>query len=297
MSSTRLVSLASLSALAVPPPRFIEYAAAGGFDAVGVRVSDRPGERGHLLAEGSRLLADTLLALDDHGLTVLDVEVVKIHPGSSRSDWEPVLLAGAALGARYLIATVLDDDADRAGDNLAALAQAAAQFGLRCCLEPMVFTAVRDLRAGRALLDESGATEAGLLLDALHWSRAGGTVDGLGAEVERGGIPYWQLCDARMTGPARDDTTAMTEARGNRLPPGAGALPLRRLAGALGPSASVSVEVPSARGAADPRRWAIELGTATRRLLARVPTVADNPEPAGSHRYQPPGHHDSKVLS
>ncbi|MCX2755329.1 MULTISPECIES: sugar phosphate isomerase/epimerase [unclassified Gordonia (in: high G+C Gram-positive bacteria)] len=297
MSSTRLVSLASLSALAVPPPRFIEYAAAGGFDAVGVRVSDRPGERGHLLAEGSRLLADTLLALDDHGLAVLDVEVVKIHPGSSRSDWEPVLFAGAALGARYLIATVLDDDADRAGDNLAALAQAAAQFGLRCCLEPMVFTAVRDLRAGRALLDESGATEAGLLLDALHWSRAGGTVDGLGAEVERGGIPYWQLCDARMTGPARDDTTAMTEARGNRLPPGAGALPLRRLAGALGPSASVSVEVPSARGAADPRRWAIELGTATRRLLARVPSAPVGSESTDSDRCPTPGHHDSKVLS
>ncbi|MGW6034815.1 sugar phosphate isomerase/epimerase family protein [Gordonia terrae] len=273
MSVNPVVSLASLSALAVPPPRFVEYAAAGGFDAVGVRVSDRSGGRGHQLAEGSRLLADTLLALDDHGLEVLDVEVVKLHPGSSRSDWGSVLFAGAALGARFVIATVLDDDRNRAADNLAALSDAAADHGLRCCLEPMVFTAVRDLRTGRTMIEQASvrSSSAGLLLDALHWSRAGGDVTELEAGVRNERIPYWQLCDARVTGPARNDNAAIAEARGNRLAPGAGALPLLRLASILGPDMPVSVEVPSARGDADPRRWAMELGSATRRLLSRVP--------------------------
>ncbi|WP_439030735.1 sugar phosphate isomerase/epimerase family protein [Gordonia terrae] len=277
MVPDRVVSLASLSALAVPPPRFVEYAAAGGFDAVGVRVSDAAGQRGHQLVEGSRMLADTVLALDDHGMEVLDVEVVKLHPGSSRSDWEPVLFAGAELGARFVIATVLDDDRNRAVDNLASLSAAAADHGLRCCLEPMVFSAVRDLRAGRKMVEQAAAASApaGLLVDALHWSRAGGDVTELEAGVRDGRIPYWQLCDARVTGPARNDNAAIAEARGNRLAPGAGALPLMWLASTLGSQTPISVEVPSARGDADPRRWAMELGSATRRLLSRVP--ADTP--------------------
>ncbi|MFN3599946.1 MAG: TIM barrel protein [Dietzia sp.] len=265
----RLVSLASLSAIDVPPPRLVEYAAAGGFDAVGVRVAAGRGERGHMIPEGSRLLADTLLALDDHGLAVLDVEVVKLHPGSTAADWEPVLAAGESLGARYVIATVLDDDEHRAADNFAALAAASTGHGMRCCLEPMVFSAVPDLDAGSALTARSGARQSGLLLDALHWSRAGGTVAGLSGIGDHP-VPYWQICDASRVGPAADDNAAITEARGNRLVPGAGALPLAALARAFS-GASVSVEVPSARGRADPRGWAIELGSATRRLLSRVP--------------------------
>ncbi|MBB1031229.1 sugar phosphate isomerase/epimerase, partial [Dietzia sp. SLG310A2-38A2] len=153
----RIVSLASLSAIEVPPPRLVEYAAAGGFDAVGVRVAAGHGDRGHVLTEGSPMLADTLRALDDYGLSVLDVEVIKLHPGSSAADWDPVLAAGVALGARFVLATVLDQDDGRAGDNLAALTAAAAANGMRCCLEPMVFSAVRDLEAGRALTARSGA--------------------------------------------------------------------------------------------------------------------------------------------
>ncbi len=42
----RIMSLSHLSAIGVPPPQFIENAAFGGFDAVGLRVAQTAQDRG-----------------------------------------------------------------------------------------------------------------------------------------------------------------------------------------------------------------------------------------------------------
>jgi sugar phosphate isomerase/epimerase len=265
----RITSLSHLSAIHVPPPQFIENAAFGGFDAVGVRVAQSASERGFQLTVGSLMLRDTKSALADNGMRVLDVEVVKLHPGSSRSDWIAVLEAGAELDARFLLVTVLDDDYARATANFAELSRLAADHGLRCCLEPMIFSSVADVAAATEFVADERDSDAGILVDALHWSRAGSDLAEL-VELNDDLLPYCQICDAMSDEPAIDHNAAITEARTDRLAPGRGSLPLAGLLRALPPTAAVSVEAPSARGVSDPRGWAAELGQATREVLESV---------------------------
>lgn len=265
----RIVSLSPLSTITVPPPRFIENAAYAGFNAVGVRVAQTAQDRGFQLTAGSSLLRDTKSALADNGMQVLDVEVVKLHPGSSRGDWMPVLEAGAELDASFLLVTVLDDDYARATDIFADLAELSVQYGLRTCLEPMIFSSVRDMTAAAKFVADARDSDAGLLLDALHWTRSGSDLIELDA-IADDLLPYCQLCDAPSAEPAADHNAAITEARTDRLAPGAGALPLLDILRALPPTAAISVESPSLRSATDPRGWAAELGRATRAVLESV---------------------------
>ncbi|WP_235189544.1 sugar phosphate isomerase/epimerase [Williamsia sp. D3] len=262
----RILSLSHLSAIDVPPPQFIENAAAAGFNAVGLRVAQTPRDRGFQLLEGSALLRDTRQALHDNGMRVLDAEVIKLHPGSSREDWMHVLEAGQALSASYLLVTVIDDDYQRATTLFGELAAAAADHGLRCCLEPMIFSAVRDMDAAARFLADAGEGGSGILLDALHVARAGTSIDDI-ARQSPDLFPYCQLCDALSAEPATDENAAITEARQHRLAPGQGVLPLADLVRALPPTAAISVEAPSDRGSADPRGWAAELGAAARELF------------------------------
>lgn len=262
----RVMSLSHLSALHVPPHRFVELAAAGGFDAVGVRVAQSGESRGYALPSGSAALRDTRSALSDNGLRVLDVEVVKLHAGSTSDDWTAVMEAGAELGAEYLLVTVLDDDLPRAAAVLSHLAASASEYGLRCCLEPMVFSSVRDVRAATKVLD---GIDAGLLVDTLHFARAGSTPSDLNP-VSRQRFPYFQICDASFAGPAADPHEALSEARTDRLAPGDGVLPLLDIVRALPRTAAVSVEAPSTRGIEDPGGWTSHLGASTRALLTRA---------------------------
>lgn len=269
----RIVSLSHLSAIHVPPPQFIEYAALGGFNAVGVRVAQTPTDRGFQLTAGSAMLRDTKAALADNGMRVLDVEVVKLHPGSSRADWVAVLEAGAELDASFLLVTVLDDDYVRATANFAELSGLAADHGLRCCLEPMIFSSVRDLAAATTFVADAKNSDAGVLIDALHWSRAGSDLAELEA-IDDDLLPYCQICDAVSDEPATDDNAAITEARTDRLAPGRGSLPLTELLRAMPPAVAISVEAPSARSVTDPGGWIAELGEATREVLESVAQIA-----------------------
>lgn len=262
----RVLSLSHLSALHLSPPELIDCAASGGFDAVGIRVAQGERDRGFLFPAGSALLRDTASALAHNGIRVLDVEVVKLHPGSSEGDWSAIVEAGAELGAKHLLVTVLDDDRSRAIDNFDLLSELSGAYGLRCCLEPMIFSSVRDFTAAAAFVAEARGSDSGVLVDALHWIRAGSELADLDA-VDENSLPYWQICDAASAEPSDDLNAAITEARTDRLPPGLGAFPLADLVHALPSTAAVSVEVPSARSAADTRAWIAELGRATRKVL------------------------------
>ena len=261
-----ILSLSHLSALHLAPPELIDCAASGGFGAVGVRVAHTERDRGFCLPAGSALLRETKSALAHNGMRVLDVEVVKLHPGSSKGDWSSILDAGAELGARHLLVTVLDDERNRAADNFGEISELSEDVGLRCCLEPMIFSSIRDFCAAADFVAAARGSNGGVLVDALHWVRAGSALSDLDA-VDENSLPYWQICDAMSAEPWDDLNAAITEARTDRLPPGQGAFPLVDLVRALPPTAAVSVEVPSARSAGDTRAWIVELGRATRKVL------------------------------
>jgi sugar phosphate isomerase/epimerase len=268
----RPLSLASLSALHVPPPDLVRYAADAGFDLVGalrlVRASDGSGFD---LVGDAALRRATAAALTDTGLGVLDVEVFRVRPGSTAAEAEPLLAIGAELGARFLLTAVEDPEPERRADVVAELCRLARGYGLRCMLEPMVFSALRTPADALLLLAAAGADDAGVLIDTLHLARAGGGPADLDALGESR-LPYVQLCDAASAEPAGTDSAglrrAVEEAVAHRLPPGEGVLPLSEVLRRIAPEAPVSLEVPNPVARTDPAGWIQRLAEAARRLTA-----------------------------
>jgi len=262
----RLISLAHLSMMEVTPVDLVRAAASAGYDSVGIRLVPTSDGIDHQVLGHPQRLAELRAALDDTGVSVLDVEVVRLKP-EGPGDVRPLLEAGATLGARYVICTVEDPEPHRRVDSLAAFAALAAEFGIRANLEYMIFSACPTLTEALALLRLAGGT-ASVLVDPLHHERGSGRseeVAGLSVDL----LPYIQFCDATPAGPAADALTARSEAVLGRLLPGDGELPLGDLLAHLDPRAGISVESPvrGQRRPEDPAAWAVRALAATHRVM------------------------------
>lgn len=265
---SRLLTAAHLTALDLPPPAFVEAAAAAGFDGVGLRlIAVTPETPGYALHRDAALRRATLTALRATGLVVHDIEFVKITPGIDLDALEPVLDAGAALGARQVIAAPYDPDHGRLADSLADFAARARTRGLGVALEFFPWTGVPDLATA---LHVTAGTGAGVLVDSLHFDRSVSTLATLRA-VDPARLPFAHLCDAPVHPPYREADLLHT-ARAERLPPGEGAIDLTGFLGALPPGLPLGLEVPmrglaAAEGPEAVLRRAL---AATRRLLGRA---------------------------
>jgi len=81
---THPISLAHLTVLDLPPPQMIRLAASLGYDRVGlrlIRVTDT--SPGYPLMDDPALLRDTRAALAETGVTVQDIEFLRLTPGVS----------------------------------------------------------------------------------------------------------------------------------------------------------------------------------------------------------------------
>ena len=263
----RVLSLAHLSMIEVPPVDLVRAAATAGYDAVGIRLVPTSDGVDHGVLGHPGRMAELASVVAGSGVQVLDIEVVRIRP-QGPGEVRPLLEAGAALGAKHVICTVEDADPHRRVDHFAAFGELAAGVGLRANLEYMVFSAVPNLADARELVTRAGGSAA-ILVDPLHHERSGGRPEQLsGLPISL--IPYVQLCDISPAGAAADVTAASSEARLGRLLPGAGDLPLAELLAALDPSTGISVEVPLAgqRRPADPTAAAALARTAAVQVLA-----------------------------
>lgn len=160
-----------------------------------------------------------------------------------------------------------DTDEMRLAANLAALCDLAAVHGLRVDVEFMRWRVVGNLAQALGLVERARRPNCAVLLDALHLFRSGGTARDVAAvtrgvaAVTRGVIGGVQLSDAGPKAPQTIDET-IQEARGGRLPPGDGVLPLAELLHSLPASAPISVEMPMPSLATD-ERLALAYGRAT----------------------------------
>lgn len=240
--TSRPIALEYLTFLGMPAVRFIELAAAAGFDAVGLRLHPADArEQVDDLRVGTSAHREVVSALQDVGVAVLDIEVFPVAADTDIRVLEPLLEAGALLGARFINIVADDPDLDRLTDTLSALSSLAAQYALRPALEPMAWKTVRDLRTAAQIAQAAGAL---VQLDALHLHRAGDDV-----AVVRGIDPslwsYVQLSDAPSTPPSREPLHLRDEGRFARLIPGQGSLPVAELVEALPPHLLWAAEVPS----------------------------------------------------
>jgi sugar phosphate isomerase/epimerase len=260
-----LVSLASGVLPEFTPVQMAAAAAGSGFEAVGLWVETDKWDAG-VTRDIRRIVADA-------GLIVLDAEVIWIRPGPLDPDHLRIVDIAAEVDARNLLVVSSDPELDATAEKLGALVDHAAPAGISVSLEFGAFTEIKSLAMALDVLERTGRSNAGLLIDPLHLARTGGGPVDV-SRVPRGRFAYAQFCDAPATGPSVDDIKGIIdEAVDGRLFPGDGALPLNELLHALPAGIPLSVELRSKalRDAwPDPTDRAKALRTATRAWLARV---------------------------
>lgn len=269
---TRTLALAQLTALPLDPPRLVALAAAIGVQAVGIRLwPTAPGTVVYDLVSDRALRLETQAALRDTGVRILDVEVHRIGPDYRLADRLAGVELCGELGAAHINVVCDDPDHARLAERYAGLCDAAAPFGLTCDLEFMPWTALKNLAQARDVLQAVDRPNAGLIVDMLHFTRAGCRLEELDALPPRW-LHWAQVCDGPIPGP---DTEAglIHAARCERLLPGEGHIDLGAILRRLPPQLPLSIEVPSDTRA--PRMgyeaWARGALAATRALLATLP--------------------------
>jgi sugar phosphate isomerase/epimerase len=235
---SRPIGLAALTVLELPHEEQIRVAAQAGYSHVGLRlvpVAGQPYTHTFHPSTVERRLAET-------GIEVLDVEVFRLTPETRVSDFEAVLEASARLKATELLVHGADPDASRLAGTFGALCDLAARYGLSANLEPMPWVDVSNVASAMRILDLAARPNGGLLVDAIHFFRAGDTPRALSSVPPRL-LRYAQLCDARPGRPAQMEEI-IRQARSDRIFPGEGGLDLRGLLRALPAAIPLSLEVP-----------------------------------------------------
>lgn len=269
----RLLSLSHFTVIEADPLTLVDVAAEAGFDAVGLRVVKPPGaaEIANVAGDGA-LRRDIKRRLTSTGIRLLDIEAIWVLPETDVDDLRPALDAGAELGARNVLVCGFDPEHARLAANLARLCSETNARGLRLMLEFLPYTHIRTLREAHDMLRDIAPADAGILVDALHLSRSGGSPADL-AGYDPGLFSYFHLCDAPAAQPPADELRA--EARGGRLYPGEGGLWLRDFVKAFPPGAAAAIEAPSARHAARPFAERARLAAeACRRLFESIGEAA-----------------------
>lgn len=240
----RALSLSALTVLELTPPQMVECAAQAGYDFVGLRLLPATDhEVRHEIMGATPLKRDTLARLRDTGIKVLDVEILRLKPDTDVNAYKPMLDTAAEFGARYVLVAGNDPDEARTADRLAQLCDLAAPLGLSPSLEPMPWTDVKDITQGARIVAAAARPNTGLIIDPLHFDRAGSSTDTLRA-LPREYFGYVQFCDAPAERPA-DLDTLLYQARCERMIPGEGGLDLAGILRALPDHLPVSIEVPT----------------------------------------------------
>lgn len=244
MNVVDLFSLAHLTVPDLSPIDAVRVAADAGYSRLGLRLLPAvAGEPLFPLISDPRLLREVRAAVDAEGIAVGDLELIRIGPGTRAEDFLRFFDAGAVLGATDVI--VINDDPDfaRAACSLAALSELAGSFGLSLNLEPIPWTALRDLADALQMVEAADKANLGILVDAFHFHRRGTPLSELSAVSPRL-LRIFQICDApQYFDPAPE--AIRSQARTARLLPGDGELDLPNLIRLLPAHTVISVEVPN----------------------------------------------------
>jgi sugar phosphate isomerase/epimerase len=238
-------SLAHLTALELSPPEMVSVAARAGYQYAGVRLLPAsPGGAAYGLMHDAAMLRETLARIADTGISVFDLEIVRLAAQTDVRSFLPFLEVGQKLGARSVLVAGDDPDEARLTERFAAFCDLAAPFGLTADLEFMPWTEVPDLAAAQRIVAAASRPNGGILVDALHFDRSHSRVEDL-ALLPREWLHYAQLCDAPAEFSASTEALIHT-ARAERLFPGEGGIDLQHFVRALPQDLPISLEIPTA---------------------------------------------------
>ena len=247
------LTLAHLT-LGAPPAESIVAASAAGFAALGIRIAPRRPQEPYPVRiigvpEAARALRRQAR---DAGVVISNVSAYQFYPDTRWEDVQPVVATAHELGAPVIVAYSFDPDESRFLDVFARYCEEARAAGVRIALEFLPYSCIRNLESALDVIDRSGASNAGVLIDALHLDRSGGHPRDI-RPIDPKRIAYVQLSDARGRSRPSTEAELMTEARTARLPAGEGDLPLFDLLDALPEDVEVEYEVaPGDRAAWSP---------------------------------------------
>ncbi|GLY18035.1 IolI protein [Kineosporia sp. NBRC 101677] len=214
-------------------------AAAAGFTGIGLGAVDYLDARRSEFSEEQ--LADYVAR---HGLRVVELEFLtdwwrEADVRGVRLEEDLLFYLADLLGVPQInVGLFADVPTDVQKQQFRRLCTRAADHGVRIALEFMPYSSLRTLNDARELVSQAGTGNAGLMLDAWHWHRSGGTTDEL-RTLSASEVFAVQLCDAGAT-PYED---LRQEGRHGRLLPGAGVVDLTGFLGALN---EVGVQLPLA---------------------------------------------------
>lgn len=241
---THPFSLAFLTVADVDPVTAVQTAALAGYDMVGLRfLPASPTESAYPILTDPELQRSVAQALADTGVQLADIEIARLKPDTHIPDFDGFLALGQRLGARHILVAGDDPDRNRLIDTYGQFCVAAARHSMTADIEPMPWTMIKNLADAVQITEAVAQDNSGILIDALHWDRAGDTEQGI-RSLNPVRLHYAQVCD----GPKPFDATdagMIRIAREARLLPGEGGIDLAALVQALPAGLPISVEIPN----------------------------------------------------
>ncbi len=238
----RLLSLAAGVQPDVAPADMVTVAHEAGWPAVGIWFDGT--------VWGDKTSREVRQRLDDTGIVALDIE--PIIPSVDGNDFaEQLIEAAVIIGAQHILFTSRLKDQARTTERYQQVCELAEPHGIVVVCEFLPIFPLNTLSMAAEIVGTSGASNSGVLIDNLHLSRSGSSIDDVKAmPIEL--FPYLQICDAPAQCPT-DFAGLLDEALNGRLCPGEGSLPIVELLNAI-PAVPLSFEVRSKflRDIADP---------------------------------------------
>jgi sugar phosphate isomerase/epimerase len=236
-------SLAHLTVLTLTPPQVIEVAARTGYRYVGLRMTRvTPDEVLYDLGRDRALMKETKARLADTAIAVHDGELFRMDPALEPESFVPELEATAELGARHIIAQLPDPDRERATARFARLCDLAKPLGIFVSLEFPHWTDTGNLAAAAKVVRAVNRTNAGILIDMLHFGRSDSSLDEL-ARLPRAWFRFAHVCDAAREVPPTMAGIIRT-ARDERQFPGEGGIDVRGILACLPQDIPYALEIP-----------------------------------------------------
>ena len=270
--TARRFSLAHLTILDVPPPELVRIAAAAGYDYVGLRTIPLrlPGEPLYELHADPVLFRETKAALDSTGVRVLDIELARVVDDRDPLDYLPALEAAAALGAGHVLSSIWTADRAIVVDRFGRLCDLAKSLGLTVDLEFVSTTDWSTLAGARDVITASARDNVGLMVDTMHFHRAGTSLEEL-SRVPARWFNFVHIADDRGESPTTLEEARRTM-REERLYPGEGAVDIAGILRHLPDGVVCAIELPHRERTRElgPEKFARECLDRTRRYLSEA---------------------------
>ncbi|WP_153110607.1 sugar phosphate isomerase/epimerase family protein [Propionivibrio limicola] len=240
----RQFSLVYLTASELAPPEMIETAGRAGFDYVSLRTiaMGLPGELNFGLSSNPALLRDTKAALADSGVKLLDIENARLHDDVDIRKYLPEMEIAAELGAKAVLTNIWSTDRAFVVDKFAELCGHAKSYGLKVNLEFVTWASITDLKDSVEIIKSSGADNAAIALDTLHFSRSRCTLEELAA-LPPDYLGALHLCDAPAEIPTTKEGLIHT-GRGERLYVGEGGIDIAGIVSNMPANVVCGIEIP-----------------------------------------------------